>query len=220
MLKKIIWILILWIVLMGCSQEEKWEKNKEINKEEQKIILALWDSVTAGYNLDISQSYPSLLQNILQENKYQYEVINAWVSGDTSKNLLDRIGLYSDVNVEIYFLTIGGNDGLRRQNTKNMKKNIQATIDAILEQNNQAKIVIWGMKLPINYGLKYSKEFQKVYEELATENKLEFFPHFLKDVQQKPNLNLSDGIHPNMEWYKIIAQNIYEFLEVNNIISK
>ena len=221
MLKKIVTLSLFPLLLMSCGSTNVWSETKDKTTElEMKTILALWDSLTAGYNLDISDSYPSQLEKKLQENNYNYEVINAWVSGDTSKNLLDRIWLYQETPAEIYLLTIWWNDGLRRQSISDMKENIQKIIDEIYVQNADAKIILGGMKLPINYGLDYASDFKWAYEELADENNLEFYPHFLKDVQQKPDLNLSDRIHPNAEWYTIISDNLYEFLEENNIISK
>jgi acyl-CoA thioesterase-1 len=111
--------------------------------------------------------------------------------------LLDRIDLYADTQADIYLLTIGGNDALRRMDLQNLKQNIQEIIDTIYSQNPDAQIVLSGMQIPINYGLSYANNFKKLYSEVAEENNLEFYEFFLEDVAQKSDLNLSDGIHPN-----------------------
>lgn len=207
-------------MLASCTTAESTQENSQEINVQQKTILALWDSITAGYNLDISQSYPAQLEKLLQDNKYNYKIINAWVSWDTSQNLLDRIDLYADTQADIYLLTIGGNDALRRMDLQNLKQNIQEIIDTIYSQNPEAEIVLSGMQIPINYGLSYANNFKKLYSEIAEENNLEFYEFFLEDVAQKSDLNLSDGIHPNEKWYAIIAQNLFDFLKKEKIISQ
>lgn len=219
-MKKIIFTLFMSLFLVSCGNEISQTQQPEDNNETPINILALWDSLTAGYNLDISDSYPAQLENKLQENNYNYKIINAWVSWDTSQNLLDRIDLYSDTTADIYLLTIWWNDALRRMSVENLKNNIQTIIDTIYQQNPDAKVVLSGMQIPINYWLNYSKNFKEIYESLAEENDVYFYEFFLEDVAQKSDLNLSDGIHPNAKGYEIIAQNLYNFLEDEKIILK
>ena len=181
-------------------------------------ILALWDSLTAGYGLEISESYPSKLENVLTENGYNYDVINAGVSGDTSKNLLDRAALYSEQNPDIVILAIGWNDGLRGQSVDNLKTNIQSIIDMY---EWDSKIVLAGMEIPANLGLSYARNFKQVYFDLADENPdVYFHESFLEDVWGVPSLNQADRIHPTSEWYDIIVANLYEFLEDEDIIEQ
>lgn len=219
-MKKIIaWLVSIFLLASCTTTNDTQENSQEINTQ-QKTILALWDSITAGYNLDISQAYPAQLEKLLQDKGYNYKIINAWVSWDTSQNLLDRIDLYADTQADIYLLTIGGNDALRRMDLQNLKQNIQEIIDTIYSQNPEAQIVLSGMQIPINYGLSYANNFKKLYSEIAEENNLEFYEFFLQDVAQKSDLNLSDGIHPNEKWYAIIAQNLFDFLKTEKIISQ
>ena len=221
MYKKILLGLFLWIFLSSCSSDEK--KNiLEVNNIEviEKNILALWDSVTAGYNLDLSEAYPAQLEDLLENNWYNYKIINAWVSWDTSKNLLDRIDLYDELNVDIYMLTIWANDWLRRQSVDQMTQNISAIIEHLQNISPDAQIVLSGMQMPINLGLSYSRNFNASYELLAEKYNLEFYEFFLEDVAKKSELNISDGIHPNKQWYEIIANNLYDFLKKQKIIKK
>jgi len=219
-MKKIIAGLVSIFLLASCTTTNDTQENSQEINAQQKTILALWDSITAGYNLDISQAYPAQLETLMQDNGYNYKIINAWVSWDTSQNLLDRIDLYADTQADIYLLTIGGNDALRRMDLQNLKQNIQEIIDTIYSQNPDAQIVLSGMQIPINYGLSYANNFKNLYSEIAEENNLEFYEFFLEGVAQKSDLNLSDGIHPNEKWYAIIAQNLFDFLKTEKIISQ
>lgn len=185
---------------------------------QEKIILALWDSLTAGFWLQMSESYPSKLENILDTNNYNYRVINAGVSWDTSKNLLDRAELYLDQNSDIVLLVIWWNDGLRAQSTETLQQNIQSIIDMY---EWEAEIVLWGMEIPTTLWLNYSRDFKQVYFDLAQENpEVYFHESFLEDVGWVARLNQADRIHPTSEWYDIIVQNLYEFLKDENIIQK
>lgn len=220
MLKKLLIGIFLWMTLSSCTLVEE-DLTENINTVVvEKNILALWDSLTAGYNLDLSDWYPAQLEALLQENNYKYRVTNAWVSWDTSKNLLDRIELYDDLKVDIYLLTIWANDWLRRQSVEDMRTNISAIIEYIWMNNPDARIVLSGMEMPINVWLNYSNKFNKSYELLANKYDLALYDFFLEDVAKKTELNLSDGIHPNKKWYKIISWNLYNFLKKENIITK
>lgn len=219
-MKNVIFTVIISMFLVSCWSHIVEEKTSSSTKEKPSTIIALWDSLTAWYNLDISDSYPSQLEDILDENNYNYKIINAGVSWDTSKNLLDRIDLYDETPAEIYMLTIGGNDALRRQSIDDMVNNIQKIIDSLQLQNPDATIVLSGMQIPINYGLSYASNYKKAFETLADKNNLEFYEFFLEWVAQDSKLNLSDGIHPNAQGYKIIANNLYDFLESEKIIQK
>ena len=161
MLKKLLIGMFLWITLSSCTLVEE-DVTENINTVVvEKNILALWDSLTAGYNLDLSDWYPAQLEALLQENNYKYRVTNAWVSWDTSKNLLDRIELYDDLKVDIYLLTIWANDWLRRQSVEDMRTNISAIIEYIWMNNPDARIVLSGIEMPINVWLNYSNKDRK-----------------------------------------------------------
>lgn len=214
------------LFLVSCSGSDTqllWTTGSTLENITDEImgtqtILALWDSLTAGYWLEISQSYPSKLEDLLSQNGYNYDVINAGVSGDTSKNLLDRAALYSEKNPDIVILVIGGNDGLRGQSIDTLKTNIQSIIDMY---EWEAEIVLAGMEIPANLGLWYARDFKQVYFDIAEENpNVYFHESFLKDVGGVASLNQADRIHPTSEWYDIIVANLYEFLEDEDIIQQ
>ncbi len=221
-MKKIIIVLLGILLLSSCStQEQENNLSTDIAKPqgEKQVILALWDSLTAGFWVSESENYPTKLESTLADNSYNYEVINAGVSGNTSKNLLDRADLYLDKNPDIVLLVIWGNDGLRGLATVEMKENILKIIE--LYEQTDAKIVLAGMDIPINLWLSYRADFMDVYEEISQEKEdIYFLEYFLEGVWWYARYNLSDRIHPNPEGYDIVVDNLYEFLESENIITK
>ena len=219
-MKKIIILIIIPFILISCwNQEISKEKEKQTIKE-TKTILALWDSLTAWYNLKIEDAYPKQLEDLLKENNYNYKVINAWVSWDTSKNLLDRISLYDETETDLYILSIWWNDWLRKQSLEEMEANIKKIIKHLRENNPEAKIVFSWMQIPINLWLIYSNDFKEVFKKIAKEEKLIFYEFLLEWVARDVKLNLNDWIHPNKDWYTVIANNLYNFLIENNLVSK
>ncbi len=218
-MKKIMLFIISLFLLFSCSWEEEVITNTE-NPSIEKEIIVLWDSLVAGYNLDISESYPMQLEDILRKNWYNYKITNAWVSWNTSKNLLDRIELYDEVNADIYIITIWGNDWLRRQSIEDMKLNIKKTINHLQNINSDSKIVLTWMQIPINLWLNYSIDFKNTFEEIADELDIYLYDFLLEWVAKDVKLNLNDWIHPNKDWYEVIANNLYKFLIDKKIITK
>ncbi len=173
-------------------------------------IIAIWDSITAGYDLDLADSYPAQLENILRSNGYNCRVVNGGISGNTSRVLLERLDFTLDENkYDLAILTIGGNDGLQLLPIEPLKNNIADIIKKLQAKNILP--VLAGMQIPNNAGA-YAMEFRNIYPELAKEHQVPFYPFFLDWVAMNANLNLPDGIHPNAEWYRIIAEKLYEFL--------
>ena len=219
-MKKIFLFIIAILALSSCTQEDIENIVSTNTVEPQKTILFLGDSLTAGYRLDVADSYPKQLQSLLQENNYSYKVINGGVSGNTSQNLLDRIELYDDISVDMYFVAIGANDGLRQQSLEDMKNNIENTLQHIKQASPEATIILSGMQLPLNTGVQYSKEFTEIFPAIAKQEKILLFPFLLEWVARKQELNLDDGIHPNKQGYTIIADNIYQFFIQNNLVTQ
>ncbi|MDA9129290.1 arylesterase [Candidatus Gracilibacteria bacterium] len=223
MMQKLMCLGVFLGILVGCSSapntgEIQSSETDIVTQDEQKVILALGDSLTAGYGLPIEDSYPSQLSQKLQDDGYSYEIINAGVSGDTSSQLLDRSELYLDQNPDIAIIVIGGNDGLRGLSTDELKENILKIID--LYQENNITIVLGGMDIPVNLGLSYRNDFVEVYQEIADERDVYFFESFLEDVGGVASLNQADRIHPTPEGYDIITDNLYEFLLSEDILQK
>jgi acyl-CoA thioesterase-1 len=187
---------------------------KDIHTQEaHKTILCFGNSITAGYGLDPDLAYPNVLEQILNEDGYDYKVMNAGLSGETSAGGLTRIDWVLQNKIDVFILELGANDGLRGLPLIQTKSNLQSIIQKVKKKYPEAQIVIAGMMVPPNMGKDYATEFSYVFNELATENDAILIPFLLDGVGGKPELNLPDGIHPNIEGHKIVAQNVYNALK-------
>jgi len=174
-------------------------------------IVFLGDSLTAGYGLAAEQSVPSLIDARLREEGYHYEVVNAGVSGDTSAGGLNRLDWSLDGQVDVLIVELGANDGLRGLPVSQMKQNLDTIIRRARTKN--IAVVLTGMEAPPNYGAAYTAEFRQVYRDLAREHQGPFVPFYLEGVAGNPELNISDGIHPNPQGARIVADTVWRTLE-------
>lgn len=175
------------------------------------IIVALGDSITEGYGLTKEESYPSQLQKKLQLTYPQIKIINAGISGSTTASAESRLKWQLKNKPNILLLALGANDGLRGINTDSLKSNLEKTI--LLAKANNIYIVLAGMKMPMNYGNDYRKKYEAVFFDLAKKYKIDFIPFLLEGVATVKTLNIEDGIHPNAEGYKKVAEHILPTLQ-------
>lgn len=202
----------------GVSVAEQ-QTNKRVEKKppaqitsDRPKIVAFGDSLTAGFGLAEKESYPYLLQERLKADGYDYEVINAGVSGETSLGGLERIDwVLEQENVRILVLELGANDLLRGLPVAKMKDNLDRIIKRAKAKN--VEVLLCGMLAPPTMGAQYQREFVTVFPDLATANKVEFLPFVLEGIALDPKLNQSDGIHPNAEGAKVLMANVYEALQ-------
>lgn len=171
-------------------------------------IVAFGDSLTAGLGLTEAESYPALLQARLDADGYRYEVVNAGVSGDTSAGGLRRLDWSLDGNVRILILELGANDLLRGQPVAEMKKNLTEMIDRARARN--VKVVLAGMYAPTNTGPDYQREVRDAFQSLAREHDVIFIPFLLEQVGGIASLNQEDGIHPNAQGTRIVADTVFK----------
>lgn len=179
-----------------------------IQEESKKNIIFFGDSITAGYGLSKEQAFPALIASKMEESGFECEVLNAGLSGETSAGGLSRIDWILRKKVDVFVLELGANDGLRGLPLESTKNNLQEIIDKVKKKNPEVVIVIAGMMVPPNLGNEYTKEFQQIFPSLAKANDAILIPFLLDGVAGNDNLNLPDGIHPNVEGHRIIAQNI------------
>ncbi|HCA57632.1 MAG TPA: arylesterase [Blastocatellia bacterium] len=178
----------------------------------RKKIIALGDSLTAGFGLAENESYPYLLQQKLKTEGYEYEVINAGVSGDTSLGGLERADwVLSQPNAEILILELGANDLLRGMPVDRMKSNLAGIIEKAKAKN--MKILLCGMLAPPSMGSDYETNYRNAFPDLADEYNVAFLPFLLDGVAMKKELNQADGIHPNAEGTRLMMENIYAELK-------
>lgn len=173
-------------------------------------IIAFGDSLTAGLGLVAEETYPAQLQKMLDAAGYQYEAINAGVSGDTTSGGLRRLDWVMDGDVRFVILELGANDILRGQPIDLMKENLSKMIEAM--QAKGATVILAGMEAPTNSGPEYRLEVHKAYSDLAQKYRLPFIPFILKGVAGVDSLNQEDLSHPNARGAKILAANVFEVL--------
>jgi len=188
-------LLVLLLPLGACVAQAK-----------QPTILVMGDSLSAGYGIQLEQSWVTLLQQELVKNA-QAKVINASVSGETTGGGLTRLPtLLSTHKPEIVVIELGGNDGLRGQPLNILQNNLQSMITA--SETAGAKILLIGMQIPTNYGPRYTKQFKEIYSTLAEKNKISLVPFLLEDVALHSELIQRDGIHPTAEAQPILLKNV------------
>jgi acyl-CoA thioesterase-1 len=174
-------------------------------------IVILGDSLTAGLGLPIEQSYPTRLQERLNEAGLKYEVVNAGVSGDTSAGGLARLDWALQGDVRILVVALGGNDGLRGLPPEALARNLAQIIERA--QARKIRVILAGMEAPPNYGRDYIVSFHKVYPALAQQYGVALVPFLLQNVGGIETLNQPDGIHPTAAGARIVADNVWRVLE-------
>ena len=176
-------------------------------------VLCLGDSLTEGYNLPPAQSFPAQLQTLLYDKGYKdVEVVNNGISGSTTASAYSRLKwrLKGATPPDILILALGANDGLRGQSVEKAEANLRKTIE--LAKSKNVKILLAGMQIPPNYGKTYADGFRDIFPRLAKSTDVQIIPFLLEGVAAKPELNLADGIHPNRDGYKIVAETVARHL--------
>lgn len=175
---------------------------------EAPAVLVFGDSLSAGYGIDVDQSWVALLQNRLDAQGYEHRVINASISGETTEGGKTRIGSALErFNPELVILELGGNDGLRGFPVTVMKENLREIV--VTARANGAAVVLLGIRIPSNYGARYTQGFEGVYRELATELAVPWIEFFMDGVALNKDLMQDDGIHPNADAQIILLDNAW-----------
>ena len=178
-----------------------------------KVILFYGDSLTAGYGLSTEEAFPALVEKKLNKNEKTVRVINAGLSGETSAGGLTRLDWVIKQPIDIFILELGANDGLRGLPLEETQKNLQGIIDKVKTKFPKVKIVVAGMMVPPNMGPEYTTNFKKIFPDIAKKNNATLIPFLLQDVAGNEKLNIEDGIHPNPEGHKIVADNVVKAIE-------
>lgn len=180
--------------------------------EDSRHIVVVGDSISAGYGLDLADGWVALLQQRLDRQGYEYQVVNASISGDTTAGGRARLPrALSRYSPDLVVIELGGNDGLRGIPLKVMRENLHAMIKAAQEAG--AEVVLLGMRIPENYGRRYAEAFFASYAELASEHDLAYVDFFLNDVALNSDLMQNDGIHPNQEAQGVLLENAWPAIQ-------
>jgi len=185
---------------------------EEVIEGTEKVILFFGDSLTAGYGLELEEAFPALIQNRLDSLGLSYTTLNSGLSGETTAGGLNRLNWVLNQKVDVFVLELGANDGLRGIPLDQTSSNLQAIIDLVKKKNSETKIILAGMQIPPNMGPEYTKEFRKIFPDLATKNNIPLIPFLLENVAGISELNLEDGIHPTAEGHQLVMENIWEVL--------
>jgi acyl-CoA thioesterase-1 len=170
------------------------------------VIIAFGDSLTAGYGADTGDSYPDYLQKDLNAQGYRYQVVNQGISGNTTKDGVDRLEDALRLKPVLVIVAFGGNDGLRGLPIASTRENLDQIVSTLLHAG--AKVVLGGITLPPNYGSDYIKSFNQTYALLAKKYRVPMLPFLLQGVYGVPGAMQADGIHATADGNAQVAKNL------------
>jgi acyl-CoA thioesterase I len=176
----------------------------------ERVIVALGDSLTAGFGVAPEEAWPALIETRLKREGYPYRVVNAGVSGDTTAGGLRRVDWVLRNRPDVAVVALGANDGLRGLGTDAMEANLRGIVERL--QAGGARVLVAGMEVPPNYGAAYARAFRGVFPDVARRTGAALMPFLLDGVAADPRLNLSDGIHPNAAGHRAIAEHVWPYL--------
>lgn len=174
------------------------------------LIVAMGDSLTEGLGVNMDEAYPAQLERKLRADGYNFSVINAGVSGETSSGALARIDFVMTLNPDIVILATGGNDSLRAIDPALTQANITQLVQTL--QAKGILVVLAGMQTVQNMGAEYTGAFQAIYPAVAQAEDVLLIPFFLEGVGGNRELNQPDFIHPTAEGYAVVVETIYPYV--------
>jgi acyl-CoA thioesterase I len=211
--------VVMSCLLSGCDrQTAPPPKAAQAKPAFAGTIVAVGDSLTAGYGVNEADAYPARLEKKLQAAGFNWRVINAGVSGETSSGTLSRVEWVLKLKPDIVILETGANDGLRGIDPKITKKNINEIVSIL--KKNRVMVILAGMRMVTSMGRDFTSEFGAIYPAVAKKHSLVLIPFFLQGVAGDPDLNQSDGIHPVAEGYRIITDMIYPYVAQVLLLNK
>jgi acyl-CoA thioesterase-1 len=193
-------ISFLWLLFAANAQSS-----------EAPTILIFGDSLSAGYGLEVDQSWASLLQARLAQQGYEHRVVNASISGETTEGGATRIdNALQDFSPALIILELGGNDGLRGFPASRMKANLEKIVTRA--KSTGAAVVLLGIRIPTNYGQRYSAEFEDVFRQVSAKYDIQWVEFFMEGIALNDDLLQADRIHPNAEAQPILLDNAWPII--------
>ena len=179
--------------------------------DEPPTVLIFGDSLSAGYGIEVDQSWAALLQVRLRDQGYEHQVINASISGETTEGGATRIDTaLADFSPELIILELGGNDGLRGFPAARMKGNLEKIVTRA--KASGAAIVLLGIRIPTNYGPRYSAEFESVFRQVSEEFGVQWVEFFMEGIALNDDLLQDDRIHPNAVAQPMLLDNAWPII--------
>jgi acyl-CoA thioesterase-1 len=180
------------------------------SRGDEHVIVALGDSLTAGFGVAPEEAWPALIEARLRREGQPHRVVNAGVSGDTTAGGLRRVDWVLRSRPGVAVVALGANDGLRGLSTDAMRANLLAIVERL--RASGVRVLVVGMEVPPNYGAVYAREFRGVFPEVARQTGAALLPSLLDGVAADPRLNQADGIHPNPAGHRVIAERVWPYL--------
>ena len=178
---------------------------------QEPTILIVGDSLSAGFGIDVDQSWATLLQSRLEEQGYEYRVVNASIGGETTEGGATRIDqALENFSPTLVILELGGNDGLRGIPANRMQNNLESIISK--SEASGAAVVMLGIRIPTNYGRRYREAFEKVFRDLAAQHEIPWIEFFMEGIAFNEDLMQSDGIHPNATAQPLLLDNAWPII--------
>ncbi len=174
------------------------------------VIACFGDSITAGYGIAPGLSWPDDLQNALDRRGYRYKVVNAGISGNTTKDGVDRLKDVLRLHPAVVIVEFGGNDGLRGIPIADTRRNLDTIVSALLQSGS--KVILAGITLPPNYGPDYIKPFDETYRLIAAKYHVPLLPMLYAGVYTVPGAIQEDGVHPTAKGAQLVADNFLPLL--------
>ncbi|MGH1409058.1 MAG: arylesterase [Aeromonas sp.] len=197
-------VRILFALLVGLGSL--------LSSAQAQTLLVLGDSLSAGYQMQVEQSWPALLNQKWLEEGGKHTLLNASISGETTQGALARLpSLLKEHKPDWLLIELGGNDGLRGFAPTITRQNLASMIALAKEQ--QTSVVLTQIQLPRNYGARYLRQFEQIFPELAEINDLPLLPFFMDDIALRPELMMNDGIHPTPAAQPQIRDKVARFME-------
>ncbi|MBL8565994.1 MAG: arylesterase [Hyphomicrobiaceae bacterium] len=207
-IKRAVVFALIALATVSASHAQASE-NKEGGKPLR--IVALGDSLTAGFGLQPGQGFPEVLQFALKARGHEVEMVNAGVSGDTTSGGLARLDWVIDDSIDAVIVELGANDALRGQPPAQAKSNLDQIMARLAAR--RLPVLLAGMRAPENWGADYRQQFDTIYPELAARHGAILYPFFLDGVALDQKLNLGDGLHPNQRGIAVIVERILPAVE-------
>ncbi len=213
-----LWIALVFFTVIGCGEDEKPLRPAapppspagQPATSRDGLIVAVGDSLTAGYRVAEEQAYPAILHQRLNRDGHPFKVINAGVSGETSSGTLARMDWILTMQPDIMILETGANDGLRGIDPQLTSDNIDRIVTRL--KAREVVVILAGMRMIKNLGESFTGEFESLYPAIAAKHDVILIPFFLEGVAAKQRFNQADGIHPTPEGYRRVVDHIYPFV--------
>jgi acyl-CoA thioesterase-1 len=202
-MRRILTFLLVFLVPLAA--------NATPSGSDSPAVLVFGDSLSAGYGIDVDQSWPALLQARLAEEGYEHRVVNASISGETTEGGATRIvSALAEFGPDLVILELGGNDGLRGFPPKRIRENLGRIIETA--RASGAAVVLLGIRIPTNYGPRYTQMFEDVYRQLAAQFDVPWIEFFMEGVALNDELMQDDGIHPTAQAQPILLDNAWPII--------